>query len=94
LRRKSPTAARLAAATSVDFISFCRWFATKAEWAIKPPSITTAVLGHAEGRGGVTLGVYSSGPSIKQMQAVADHVRLPKGPLRERRLSAVQCAAR
>ena len=52
-------AARLAAATSVDLVSFCRWFATKAEWAIKPPSITTAVMGHAEGRGGVTLGVYS-----------------------------------
>ena len=32
----------LAAATSVDSISFCRWFATKSEWAIKPPSITTA----------------------------------------------------
>jgi integrase len=65
--------------SNVDFHSFRRWFATKAEQAGKPPHIISAVLGHAEGRGGMTLGVYSAGPAVKQKQAVVDSVRLPKG---------------
>ena len=65
--------------SNVDFHSFRRWFATKAEQASQPPHVTSAVLGHAEGRGGMTLGVYSAGPSIIQKREVVNSVRLPKG---------------
>lgn len=65
--------------SNVDFHSFRRWFATQAERTGQPPHITSAVLGHAEGRQGMTLGVYSAGPSLGQKRAVVDSVRLPKG---------------
>lgn len=43
--------------SDADFHSFRRWFATKAEQAGQPPHVISAVLGHKEGRQGMTLGV-------------------------------------
>lgn len=65
--------------SDADFHSFRRWFATKAEQAGQPPHTISAVLGHEEGRGGMTLGVYSAGPSLEQRRAVVEAVRLPPG---------------
>nr|WP_303704901.1 tyrosine-type recombinase/integrase [Brevundimonas naejangsanensis] len=65
--------------SDADFHSFRRWFATKAEQAGQPPHVISAVLGHKEGRQGMTLGVYSAGPSLDQRRAVVEAVRLPKG---------------
>jgi integrase len=65
--------------SNVDFHSFRRWFATKAEQAGQPPHVTSAVLGHAEGREGMTLGTYSGGPSMRQKREVVNSVRLPEG---------------
>lgn len=65
--------------SDADFHSFRRWFATKAEQAGQPPHVISAVLGHKEGRKGMTLGVYSAGPSLDQRRAVVEAVRLPKG---------------
>jgi integrase len=59
-----------------NFHSFRRWFATKAEQAGQHPHIIEAVLGHR--RLGMTLGVYSGGPSVEeQMRAVVEAVKLP-----------------
>ncbi|MBD7942153.1 DUF6538 domain-containing protein [Brevundimonas guildfordensis] len=65
--------------SDADFHSFRRWFATKAEQAGQPPHLISAVLGHKEGREGMTLGVYSAGPSLDQRRAVVEAVRLPRG---------------
>ncbi|QBQ49363.1 hypothetical protein E3U41_12090 [Brevundimonas naejangsanensis] len=64
--------------SDADFHSFRRWFATKAEQAGQPPHVISAVLGHKEGRQGMTLGVYSAGPSLEQRRAVVEAVRLPE----------------
>lgn len=63
--------------SNIDFHSFRRWFITKAEQAGIPPNIISMVVGHAEGRKGMTLGVYSGGPSLDQMRACVEAVRLP-----------------
>lgn len=65
--------------SNVDFHSFRRWFATKAEQAGQPPHVISAVLGHVEGRQGMTLGTYSGGPSQDQMRAVVESIHLPRG---------------
>jgi integrase len=65
--------------SNIDFHSFRRWFVTKAEEAGQPPHVISAVVGHAEGRQGMTLGLYSGGPSEAQMRAVVESVKLPKG---------------
>lgn len=65
--------------SNIDFHSFRRWFVTKAEEAGQPPHVISAVVGHAEGRKGMTLGRYSGGPSEAQMRAVVESVKLPKG---------------
>lgn len=65
--------------SDVDFHSFRRWFVTKAEQAGQPPHLISAVVGHAEGRQGMTLGTYSGGPSEAQRRAVVEAVVLPKG---------------
>lgn len=62
-----------------DFHSFRRWFITKAEQAGQPPHVISWVVGHAEGRKGMTLGTYSAGPSEAQLRAVVEAVRLPEG---------------
>jgi integrase len=64
--------------SDVDFHSFRRWFITKAEMAGQAPHLISAVVGHAEGRKGMTLGTYSGGPSLEQRLAVVSAVRLPK----------------
>jgi integrase len=65
--------------SNIDFHSFRRWFVTKAEEAGQPPHIISAVVGHAGGRQGMTLGLYSGGPSEAQMRAVVESVKLPPG---------------
>lgn len=62
-----------------DFHSFRRWFVTKAEQAGNLETLIQAVVGHK--RAGVTLGVYSGGPSVVQKRAVVESVRLPEGAL-------------
>ena len=69
--------------SNVDFHSFRRWFITKAEQAGVPPNIISTVVGHAEGRQGMTLGVYSGGPSLDRLRTCVEAVRLPSGPVDE-----------
>lgn len=59
----------------VNFHSFRRWFATKAEQAGQPEHIIAAVLGHR--RPGMTFGRYSGGPSVEQLRACVEAVCLP-----------------
>ncbi|HEV7319340.1 MAG TPA: DUF6538 domain-containing protein [Ensifer sp.] len=59
----------------VNFHSFRRWFATKAEQAGQPESIIAAVIGHK--RNGITLGVYSAGPLLEQARQCVEAVKLP-----------------
>jgi integrase len=61
--------------SSVDFHSFRRLFITKAEHAGVAPHIISAVVGHE--RKGMTLGVYSGGPSLDQLRQCIKAVRLP-----------------
>ncbi|WP_321335022.1 tyrosine-type recombinase/integrase [Breoghania sp.] len=61
----------------VNFHSFRRWFVTEAERAGQPESTIAFVVGHAEGRKGITFGTYSRGPSDAQMRACVEAVRLP-----------------
>lgn len=61
----------------VNFHSFRRWFITKAEEAGQPPWTIEAVVGHK--REGMSLGVYSGGPSVEQLRGCVEAVRLP-GP--------------
>lgn len=58
-----------------DFHSFRRWFTTKAEQADQPPHIIDFVTGHK--RPGETLGRYSKGPSMEQMKACVEAIKLP-----------------
>lgn len=69
--------------SNIDFHSFRRWFITKAEQAGVPPNIISTVVGHAEGRKGMTLGVYSGGPSLDQLRTCVEAVELPPGPVDE-----------
>lgn len=62
--------------SSINFHSFRRWFATKAEQADQPESIIAAVIGHK--RNGITLGVYSGGPLLEQARRCVEAVKLPK----------------
>lgn len=61
--------------SDTDFHSFRRWFITKAEQAGNAESTIRAVVGHK--RDGVTLGVYSAGPSDQQKTTVVESVKLP-----------------
>jgi integrase len=63
----------------IDFHSFRRWFTTQAERAGQPPHTISTVVGHAEGRKGMTLGRYSDGASEAQARRVVHSVRLPEG---------------
>jgi integrase len=60
----------------VNFHSFRRWFITKAEEAGQVPWIVEAVVGHK--REGMSLGVYSGGPSVDQRRACVEAVTLPE----------------
>jgi integrase len=61
----------------VNFHSFRKWFVTQAERGDIPPSTIAAVVGHLEGREGITLRVYSRGPSDDQLRACVEAVTLP-----------------
>jgi integrase len=59
----------------VNAHSWRRWFISKAEQAGQPEHLIAAVVGHK--RPGLTLGRYSSGPSMGQLRACVESVRLP-----------------
>ena len=59
----------------VNFHSFRRWFITRAEQAGQDGNIIAAVVGHQ--RPGMTLGLYSRGPSTEQLRACVEAVKLP-----------------
>ncbi|WMS40820.1 tyrosine-type recombinase/integrase [Acuticoccus sp. MNP-M23] len=59
----------------VNFHSFRRWFATKAEEAGQPLHIIESVTGHT--RQGTLADRYSKGPSLEQRRACVEAVRLP-----------------
>ncbi|MCZ8377028.1 MAG: tyrosine-type recombinase/integrase [Beijerinckiaceae bacterium] len=61
----------------VTFHSFRRWFITKAEQAGIAPHIIASVVGHK--RQGMTLGLYSGGPSREQLTECVEAVKLPEG---------------
>ena len=63
--------------SDITFHSWRRWFITQAEQAGQPPHVVSAVVGHVEGRKGMTLGTYSGGPSDDQLRAVVESVHLP-----------------
>lgn|GEM_PF-2433522 len=66
--------------SSVNFHSWRHSFVTKALAAGQPPEIVAAVVGHQSARSTVTLKTYNStGPSLGQLRAVVDAVRLPEG---------------
>ena len=60
----------------VNFHSFRRTFSTLAEQAGQPPHIISAVIGHKEGRAGMTLGTYSGGPSDEQLRVCVQAVSI------------------
>jgi integrase len=59
----------------VNFHSFRRWFISQAEKAGQPPWTIASLVGHK--RSGMTLGVYSDGPSMEQRRACVEAVSLP-----------------
>jgi integrase len=59
------------------FHSFRRTVATKAEQAGHPKHLIEALLGHE--REGMSLGLYSAGPSRTQLRAVVESIALPEG---------------
>jgi len=66
--------------SSVNFHSWRHYFVTKALAAGQAPEIVAAVVGHKSARSSVTLKTYNStGPSMEQLQAVVDAVKLPEG---------------
>lgn len=66
--------------SNVNFHSWRRWFITKAEQAGQHPHIIEAVVGHK--RSGMSLDVYSAGPSVDQLRACVEAVNLPSLPAR------------
>ncbi len=60
----------------VNFHSFRRWFITKAEQAGINGDIIAFVVGQK--RSGMTLGLYSGGPTLAQMGACVEAVKLPE----------------
>ena len=59
----------------VNYHSFRRWWITKAEQAGVQENLIAAVVGHR--RPGLSLGLYSSGPSIEQLRQAVEAVKLP-----------------
>jgi integrase len=72
--------------SNVNFHSWRRWFITKAEQAGQSPHIIEAVVGHK--RSGMSMGVYSGGPSVDQLRACVEAVTLPRLPAKPPRASA------
>jgi hypothetical protein len=59
----------------VNFHSYRRWWITKAEQAGVPDNLIGAVVGHR--RPGLSLGLYSAGPSFDQLRQAVEAVKLP-----------------
>jgi site-specific recombinase XerC len=59
----------------VNYHSFRRWWITKAEQAGVQENLIGAVVGHK--RPGLSLGLYSAGPSLEQLRQAVEAVRLP-----------------
>jgi hypothetical protein len=59
----------------VNFHSFRRWWITSAEQAGVQENLIAAVVGHR--RPGLSLGLYSSGPSLEQLRTAIEAVKLP-----------------
>lgn len=74
-RRKVNVGAGHGEESKYEFHSFRRWFITKAEHAGHPENIVAAVVGHT--RPGITFGIYSDGPSVRQMKKCVESVSLP-----------------
>ena len=61
----------------VNFHSWRRWMVTAAINAGQPPHMVSLVVGHTEGRKGMTLGRYWSGADDGALRAVVEAVKLP-----------------
>jgi integrase len=62
----------------VNFHSFRRWFITAAINAKQPDHFVSLVVGHQEGRKGMTKGRYWQGMDDPALRAVVEAVQLPK----------------
>lgn len=61
----------------VNFHSWRRWFSTSAVNSGQPPHMVSLVIGHSEGRKGMTLGRYWQGADDPALRAVVEAVKLP-----------------
>jgi integrase len=61
----------------INFHSFRRWFITAAVNAGQPPHVVSLVVGHTEGRKGMTLGRYWNGSEDAALRACVEAVRIP-----------------
>jgi integrase len=61
----------------VNFHSVRRWFITAAINNLAPPHMVSLVVGHTEGRAGMTLGRYWGGADDEALRAVVEAVKLP-----------------
>jgi site-specific recombinase XerD len=64
--------------SNVDFHSFRRWAATKAEEAGFLGQTISLVLGHTEGRQGMTLGRYSQPEMLEEKRRLIEAIKLPE----------------
>jgi len=60
----------------VNFHSFRRWFITEAINAGCEPHMVSLVVGHTEGRKGMTLGRYWNGADDEALRSVVEAVKL------------------
>lgn len=67
----------------VNFHSFRRWFVTAAINAGCAPHMVSLVVGHSEGREGMTKGRYWAGADDEKLRAVVEAVKLPEVARRE-----------
>ncbi len=65
--------------SNVDFHSFRRWAATRAEEAGFLGQTISLVLGHVEGRQGMTLGRYSQPEMLEVKRKLIESIQLPSG---------------
>ena len=63
--------------SQVNFHSLRRWFITSAVNAKQPPHMVSLVVGHTEGRKGMTLGRYWAGADDAALREVVEAVKLP-----------------
>lgn len=63
--------------STVNLHSARRWFVTAAINASRPPHMVSLVVGHSEGRKGMTLGRYWTGADDQALREVVEAVLLP-----------------